>query len=417
MKVLLKSARIIDEKSDFHHTTRDILIEDGQISKIESTVKADADEVLEYDNLHVSRGWFDSSVAFGEPGLEERETLNNGLKTAGKSGFTDILLNPVASPVIDSQANVEFLLARNQNSTAQLHPIACLTKAGKGEELAELFEMQGSGAKAFGDFKREIPDANLMKIGLQYTQNFSGLICAFPQSNTIAQSGMVHEHQKSLELGMPGIPSLAESLQISRDLHLLEYTGGKLHIPTISTRAGLELIAAAKERGLDVTCSVAVHNLWFTDAVLENFDAQFKVSPPLRLEEDRQALLEGLKDGTIDMVTSDHTPVDIEQKKREFEHAAYGTIGLESAFGTLNSLMGFEKTIDILTRGRRRFSLSEPKIAVGEKAALSLFNPDQNYKFTRKNINSTSKNSIFLNRELKGRVLGSIRANKLILND
>jgi len=243
------------------------------------------------------------------------------------------------------------------------------------------------------------------------------LICAFPQANSIARSGMVHEHQKSLELGLPGIPSLAESLQISRDLHLLEYTGGKLHIPTISTRAGLELIADAKKHGLDVTCSVAVHQLWFTDEVIENFEALYKVLPPLRLEEDRKALIEGLKNGTIDMMTSDHIPIDIEQKKREFEHAEYGTIGLESAFGALNKLLGFEKSVELLTRGRKRFEIKETQLKVDEKAALTLFNPEGDFKFSKEHIHSSSKNNIFLDQDLKGKVLGSIRGDKIIVND
>jgi len=209
---------------------------------------------------------------------------------------------------------------------------------------------------------------------------------------------------------------LAEELQIVRDLFLLEYTGGKLHIPTISTRKSVELIREAKKKKLDVSCSVAIHNLYFTDNILDSFDTRYKVNPPLRTQDDIDALIAGLKDGTIDMVTSDHNPIDIEHKKIEFDFAKDGTIGLESAFGALNTIFSTKKTIDLLTKGKDRFGIESSSISKGNKANLTLFNPDYSYSFTKEHIISTSKNAIFGNCTLKGKAYGIIANNKSVLD-
>ena len=227
---------------------------------------------------------------------------------------------------------------------------------------------------------------------------------------------MVNEHITSTKLGLKGIPSLAEDMQVARDLFLLEYTGGKLHIPTVSTAKSVELIREAKKKKLDVTCSVAIHNLYFTDAVLTDFNTHFKVLPPLRTQTDIDALIEGLKDGTIDMVTSDHNPIDIEHKKIEFDYAAYGTIGLESAFGALQTIFTTKKTIDILTKGKMRFGIKPTPINIGNKLNITLFNPDTKYIFSTKHIISKSKNAIFENETLKGTVYGIIANSKVSLN-
>ncbi|MEX0361424.1 MAG: dihydroorotase family protein, partial [Allomuricauda sp.] len=238
------------------------------------------------------------------------------------------------------------------------------------------------------------------------------LVMSFPQDGQIKGKGLVHEGEISTTLGLKGIPALAEELQISRDLFILEYTGGKLHIPTISTANSVKLIANAKRRGLDVSCSVAVHNLAFTDDSLTEFDTNFKVSPPLREKSDCKALIKGLKDGVIDFVTSDHLPLDIEEKRVEFDNAANGTIGLETAFGTLNPMFELEETISILTQGRERFGLQSPKLKEGENACLTLFDPTMEWEFKEDLSQSTSKNSMFLGTRLKGKALGIINNNK-----
>ena len=276
--------------------------------------------------------------------------------------------------------------------------------------------MSNAGAVAFYDYKKPIANPNLMKIALQYASNFNGLVCSFPQENKISGKGVVNEHITSTKLGLKGNPALAEELQVARDLFLLEYTGGKLHIPTISTAKSVELIREAKKKKLDVSCSVAIHNLFFTDDVLADFNTNYKVLPPLRTKDDTDALVAGLKDGTIDMVTSDHNPIDIEFKKIEFDHADYGSIGLESAFGALQNIFTIKKTIDLLVKGKSRFGVENTSINTGNKADMSLFNPETKYTFTRENIQSRSKNAIFEGVTLKGKVYGIISNNKAIIN-
>ncbi len=416
MNLLIKSATIVDSKSDFNNETVDILIENGRISKIAKTIANTKNiKELQLENLHVSQGWFDSSVSFGEPGFEERETITNGLKTAGLSGFTSVALNANANPVIDSYADIALVKAKAQESVTNLYPIGALTKDGKGEDLAELFDMKNAGAVAFYDYQLAVKNPNFMKIALQYASNFDGLVCAFPQDKHIAGFGVANEHINSTKLGLKGIPALAEELQITRDLHILEYTGGKLHIPTISTAKAVELIKAAKAKKLDVTCSVAIHNLVLTDDMLQDFDTNYKVLPPLRTQTDCDALIEGLKDGTIDMVTTDHNPIDIEHKKIEFEYAMYGTIGLESAFGVLRTLFSTKKTIALLTKGKSRFRVTTHPIKENELANLTLFNPDAEHTFGVKDIFSKSKNSAFLGYQLKGKTYGVIANKKILL--
>lgn len=417
MNILIKSATIIDSKSEFHNLTQDLLIENGVIVKIASNIKNPKKyQEIKLDNLHISQGWFDSSVSFGEPGFEERDTIKNGLKTAAASGFTAVAMNANTNPVIDSNADITFVNSKANNHAVTVLPLGALTVASKGLDLAELYDMNSAGAVAFYDYKKPISNTNLMKIALQYASNFDGLVCSFPQENKISGQGVMNEHVTSTRLGLKGNPALAEELQIVRDLFLLEYTGGKLHIPTISTAKSVELIREAKSKKLDVTCSVAIHNLYFNDDALNDFNTHFKVSPPLRTQEDINALIEGVKDGTIDMVTSDHTPIDIEQKKIEFDHAEYGTIGLESAFGALQNIFTLKKTIDVLTRGKSRFGLKNTTINNGNTLNITLFNPDTQYEFSKSDIISKSQNAIFEGEELKGKVYGIISNNQVVLN-
>lgn len=415
MKILLKSATIVDASNKEHHLKkRDILIENGIISKIAPTLDADArTRVISLKNLHVSVGWFDSSVSFGEPGFEERETIANGLLTAAKSGFTDIVLNPSSYPLPDSSSDIVFLTNAGKGHTTKLHPLGALTVKSEGEHLAELYDMKNSGAVGFYDFKRPIYNSNLLKIALQYTQNFDGLVHSFPMDTKIAGKGIVNEGETSTKLGLKGIPALAEELQVARDLFILEYTGGKLHIPTISTANSVKLIAEAKKKGLDVSCSVSIHNLFFNDTVLEEFETNYKVLPPLRTTRDSKALIKGLKDGVIDFVTSDHLPMDVEQKRIEFDHAANGTLGLESAFGALNQIFETPTTIALLTKGRERYQLEVQSLSEGRPAYLTLFNPEVAYTFGDEDLHSTSKNSMFLEKTLKGKVYGIIAGNQM----
>ena len=414
MNLLIKSATIIDSKSDFHNQTQDILVEKGVITKIAKTIRNPKNyKEIRLDNLHVSQGWFDSSVCFGEPGYEERETIENGLKTAASSGFTAVGVNSNTNPVIDSNSDVTFLKSKSTGNIVDLYPIGALTVDSKGVDLAELYDMKKAGAVAFYDYKKSTSNANLLKLALQYSSGFDGLVCSFPQDDNIAGVGVMNEQITSTSLGLKGIPNLSEELQIARDLFLLEYAGGKLHIPTISTAKSVELIRDAKKKKLDVSCSVAIHNLFFTDDILKDFNTNYKVLPPLRTQTDVDALIDGLKDGTIDMVTSDHNPLDIEHKKIEFDRAAYGTVGLESAFGSLQTIFTLKKTIELLTKGKERFGVGINSINIGNNLNITLFNPILNYTFSINDLVSKSKNTIFENQTLKGNVYGVI-ANKQV---
>ena len=416
MKLIIRDAKIIDSKSPFHNKTVDILIVDGFIQKIGTSIpNLEQLEELKLDNLHVSQGWFDSSVSLGEPGYEDRETISNGLQVAAKSGFTAIALQPNSFPIIDNQSQVNFVKNKATGFATQLYPIGALTKESAGKDMAELYDMQKAGAVAFGDYNKSLSNANLLKIALQYVQDFDGLTIAFSQDENIKGNGVANEGIVSTRLGLKGIPNLAEELQIARNLFLLEYTGGKLHIPTVSTKKSVELIKEAKKNGLKVSCSVAVHHLVLTDEKLEEFDTRYKVSPPLRTETDRKALLKGLTEGAIDMITSDHNPIDIEHKKMEFDGAKSGTIGLESAFGALMTVLPLEIVIEKLTAGKETFGIEIQTINEGSSANLTLFNPETESIFTKSSILSKSKNSAFLGTPIKGKVYGILNQQKLIL--
>ncbi|QLG47109.1 dihydroorotase [Costertonia aggregata] len=417
MNVLIKSAKIIDERyRDIHLKKRDILVKNGVIESIGIKLEAPSKtKIIDLKDLCVSVGWFDSSVSFGEPGFEERETIANGLYTAAKSGFTDIVLNPNTHPVPDCSSDISFLKNKAYGHAVGLHPLGAVTVKSEGKDLAELFDMKNTGAVGFYDYKRPIENANLLKIALQYAQGFNGLVHSFPLDLKIAGKGIVNESTVSTKLGLKGIPALAEELQIARDLYILEYTGGKLHIPCISTANSVKLVSDAKKKGLDVSCSVAVHNLHLFDDTLEEFDTNYKLLPPLRGKNDSKALIKGLKDGTIDFVTSDHTPIDVEGKRVEFDNADYGSIGLESVFGILNTLFDIEAVIGLLTKGRERYTLETPQLEKGEKANLTLFESTSEYKFTPKHIDSTSKNSAALYCAMKGSVYGIISNGQIII--
>jgi len=417
MRLLLKSAKIIDSDSPYHLKIKDILIVDNLIKSIEDHINADADKVIELDNLHLSPGWFDSSVSFGEPGFEDRETIQNGLETAMKSGFTKIALNSNTDPVIDHSALIQFVKTKSEEHLVDILPTGALTKQSELQNLAELYDMHQNGTVAFGDYKKSTSNTNLLKIGLQYVKTFDGLIQLHAVDNHLSENFQMHEGEMSTSLGLTGLPNMAEVIQLKRDLEVVKYTEGKAHFSCISTAESVELLRKAKKDGLDVTCSVAIANLIFTDSHLKDFDTKYKVRPPLRAERDKNALIKGLQDGIIDMVTTDHNPINIELKKTEFENAAFGSIGLETAFGTLNHAFGLEQSIEFLTRGKQRFKQHKNTVEAKQVADLSLFNPEIEYTFTEKNIFSKSKNSIFLNEKLKGKVYGVVNNSKFYVSN
>lgn len=416
MNALLKSATVIDTSSDYHGETVDLRITNGKITEIDKKLsKNKGEKEITLDHLHISQGWFDSSVSFGEPGYEERETIANGLEVAAMSGFTGIALNPNTKPVLDTSAQIAYVQQMAQGQVTSLYPLGSLTVGAAGKDLAQLYDMQQAGAIGFTDYKHAIKNSNLLKLALQYAQGFNALVHSYPQENDLVGNGIVNEGVVSTQLGLKGMPYLAESVHIARDLHILEYTGGALHIPTISTGASVALIKEAKKKGLNVSCSVAIANLYFSDDVLENFDTNYKVLPPLRTNKDRLALIEGVKDGTIDMVSSNHNPINIELKKVEFDNAASGSIALEATFKALLYLVSDKRAVSLLTAGRKRFLGHDYPIAVGSEANLSLFSTKGSSRFRESDIISTSKNTAFLDAKLKGKVYGVIANNKIKL--
>jgi dihydroorotase len=414
--VILKQATILDSESEFHNQKMDITIENGTITSIDKSAKnLNKLEEISLDNLYVSQGWFDSSVSFGEPGFEDRETISNGLKVAAKSGFTDVALQPNSYPILDNQSAISFVKSKANGFATNLHPIGALTKNSNGQDLAELFDMKNAGAIAFGDYNNPIDKANIQKIALQYVQDFDGLVITFCQEKSLKGNGVMNEGIISTKLGLKGIPAMAEEIDLIRNLSILEYTGGKMHVPTISTAKSVVLIKEAKKKGLNITCSVSVHHLTLNETALEGFDSRYKVVPPLQTDVNRKALIKGVTDGTIDMITSDHNPIDIEHKKLEFDIAKNGTIGLETAFGMLQNVLPTALIVEKLVNGKAVFGIEKSIISVGNIACMSLFNPNSTLVFKKENILSKSKNSAFLGQTLKGKVYGIYNNGKLQL--
>ena len=417
MSILIKSAKIIDADNLLDGKVLDIYIDKGIISNIDKNIDKPAKTIISRENLHVSIGWLDSSVCFGEPGLEEREDLENGIKSAGLSGFTDIVLNSETLPILDSKADISYIKSKTQNSVVSVHPLGALSKKSDSEELADLKEMYDVGCIGFNDFKKAIKNPNLLKTALQYVQHFDGLILSFPIEDSISKNAQVHEGEVSTKYGIKGFPPISEEIAVYRDLKILEYTDGKLLIPTVSTTGSVKLINEAKSKGLKVWCSVSINNLFFNDDKLKDFDTRFKVMPPIRDEKTRKELIKYVNDGSIDLVTCDHCPIDIDNKKTDFENSFFGSTGLESSFGALNSLFDLNKTIKILTSGYDTFSINKPSLSVGSTAKLTLFNPDIKYTFSKSNILSKSKNSSFIDSKLMGKAYGIVSNSKILIVD
>lgn len=422
MKLLIKSAKIVDPTNDLHLQTRDILVVDGIISKIESSIEDESAHKVVGNGVHVSQGWVDLHASLPDPGYEQKETISSGIAAAAAGGFTRVAVSPLSSPVRDSKAPIEYLVNSTQHKVVQLLPYGCVSANAKGNELAELYDMQQSGAVGFFDGKHSIKKPNLLARALEYVQSFDGLIINFPHTKEIAPNGIMNEGAVSTKLGLKGIPELAENLMVSRDLFLLEYTGGRLHFNTISTNKSLALIQEAKNKGLQVSCDVAAYTLLLNDSCLEGFDSRFKTMPPLRSQSDIDALIEGIKSKTIDAICSDHQPEDIESKKKELDHAAFGIINLQTAFSTaytaLHDHVDLSSIIHLFTEGPSKIlGLSPAKIAVGEPANLTLFEPESSFVFKKEITKSISQNSPFYNRTLKGKVLGVVNNKQYQLNE
>lgn len=413
--LLLKQVQVIDSRSSWNGQTVDIYIKDGKIDVIGQDLEVAHATVFEANGACVSIGWFDLGTQVGDPGIEHKEDLISVSNAAAAGGFTAIACQPNTHPTIHSKSEVLYIKNRTLGNIVDFYPIGAISDDCQGKNLAELMDMFHHGAIAFSDGKKSIQNNGLMLRALLYTKPFDGLIINHPHDKDIASGGIVHEGVESTMLGMKGMPSLAEEMMIQRDLHLVEYAEGKIHFSNISTKGSVDLIRRAKRKGFKVTASVNPMNLYFTDAALSDFDANFKVNPPLREESDRQALIAGLKDGTIDMIETHHTPQDTESKNLEFAYAEYGVTMLETAFSAIqmvlkNDLSQAEIIEKITTQPRQILNLELPTIETGSVANLTIFAPEMTWQYAK--THSKSNNSPFLGQELKGKVLGIVNNGK-----
>jgi len=418
MNILIKQATVIDSTSQYNGRVVDILIEKGIITQIKKNIVPEKGiKTIEADGLHVSVGWLDMQVNFCDPGYEHKETLENGLKSAAKGGFTSVCLMSGTNPPLHNKAQIEYVVNRAKGNLVDVLPIGTLSHNQEGKDLSEMYDMKLSGAVAFSDYKKTAKDAGLILRALQYSQNINSFIITHCDDKTISHEGLVNEGVISTKLGLKGIPALAEEIMLQRNIQILEYTGGKMHIPTISTKGSVELIKKAKAKKLNITCGVAAYNLLLDDSELEGFDTNYKVNPPLRIKEDIDALKKGIADGTIDVIVSDHNPQDIESKDLEFDLADNGMVGLESCFGVLNaaltSKVPLENIIDTVTKNPRSIlGIDSVTIKEGVEANLTLFNPTKKYIFDKSHLVSSNKNSGIIGKELKGGVIGVINNNQ-----
>ncbi len=420
MNILIKSATIIDPNSSLHGKKRDLLIERGIITEIGANLKADKSvKVVESADLHVSAGWIDMQVNFRDPGHEQKENITTGLDAAAHGGFTAVCIMPGTNPPIHSKSQVEYIINKAKDHLVTVYPIGCISHDREGKDMAEMFDMKSSGAVAFSDDKRSIEDSGLLLRSLQYANNIGSFLITHCDDQTISGDGKMNEGETATKLGLKGIPGLAEELMVQRNIAVLEYTGGKLHLPIISTKKSVEMVKHAKSKGLNISAGVAAHLLFFDDTALSEFDTNFKTSPPLRSKEDVEALKKGLSVGTIDVIVSDHSPEDIENKDVEFDHASFGMIGLESFYGATNSALNkldVEVIIEKFTGNPRKIlGITAPLIKENEKANLTIFDPSITWKFEHHHIHSKSKNTPFIGATLKGKVIGAINNGKTFI--
>ncbi|MGZ3885413.1 MAG: dihydroorotase [Bacteroidia bacterium] len=416
MNVLIKHARIIDPKSSFHNKTADILIEGGTIVQIKKGITASGVKTIEGDDLMVSVGWLDMQSNLCDPGFEHKEDLESGLKAAAAGGFTGICVVSGTNPPLHNKAQIEYLINRAKNSLTDVYPVGALSQKQEGHDLAELYDMKLAGAVAFSDYKKPVKDAGLVLRALQYSTNIDTLVMTHCDDKSISHEGQMNEGEMSTSLGLKGIPALAEELMLQRNIAVLEYTGGRLHIPAISTKGSAELIKKAKSNGLRITCGVAAHNLLLDDSALADFDTNYKVNPPLRSKKDVDALRKAVENGVIDVIVSDHCPQDVECKELEFDLADHGIIALQTAFPTaLTALKGdyVETLVECFTTAPRSIlGIEQPTIGEGAKANLTIFKTTEYSTLTEKEILSRSKNSPFIGKPLQGKVIGVVNNNK-----
>ena len=408
MSILILEAKILDPQSPFHREKANILIKNGVIAYIGGN-KPKADKTINESGCLLTPGWLDLQASFCDPGYEHKEDLNTGRNVAMAGGFTEVAVLPNTSPVIQSKNDLKYVKRDNAASLVQLWPIAAISKNIEGEDFTEILDLEAAGAVAFSDGLVPLWNADLLRKSMQYVQKFNGLVIDRAEEKWLSQFGVMNEGINSALLGMKGIPSLAEEVAVARDIKILEYTGGRLHLSNLSSSKAVSMVRKAKKRGLHITCDVAIHQLIYTDDTVLEFDALYKVNPPFRTKKDIKALIKGLLDDTIDAIVSAHQPQDEENKKLEFEHAANGMNNMQVILPMLNMLkkdIPLEKLISKITTGPRSIlDFEQPKIVKGAKANLTLMHPTMKWVFDSKTNESKSVNSPLFGQELTGKVV------------
>jgi dihydroorotase len=407
MNLLVKGITIADPNSQFNQQITDVRIENGKIAAISKSLSPLKNEtVFEGDGAVLSPGFFDLNCMIGDPGLETKEDIQTATAAAMAGGFTGLAVLPTTKPVVQSKGEVEYILNRAKGNLVDVYPIGAISNNLEGKELAELFDMKNAGAVAFSEGSKAIADDGFVSRALQYCLGFGGLLMLYPENKSIAGKAQVNESANSVLLGMKGVPALAEEMQISRDIFLATYHNAPIHISNVSTAGAVALIKKAKKDGVQITCDVAAHQLIFTEELLNGFDSNYKVKPPLRGKADQKALINGLKGGTIDAISSQHRPHEIEFKDVEFEIAAYGIIALQTVLPLLIKA-GLDANLiteKLAINPRKILKLDIPVLKVGEAANFVVYHPAQKWDYNVDNNASKSKNSPLLGNTLTGKV-------------
>jgi dihydroorotase len=407
MNLLVKGAKIADPNSEFNGQTCDVSIADGKIVAIgHKLLHAKSDAVFEANGAFLSPGFFDLNCMVGDPGFETKEDITTGTAAAQAGGFTAIAVLPTTKPVVQSKGEVAYIINKAKGNLVDVHPVGAISNNLEGKELAELYDMQNAGAVAFSEGSKAISDDGFLSRALQYATGFGGLLMVHPENKAIAGKAQVNESATTTLLGMKGAPALAEEMQISRDIFLATYHNAPIHVSNISTAGAVALIKKAKKDGVKITCDVAAHQLLFTEELLTGFDSNYKVKPPLRSKADAKALIAGLKDGTIDAITSQHRPQEIEFKDVEFEIANYGIIALQTVLPILlqtglNADLIAEK---LAVNPRQILKIAVPSINIDQKANFTLYAPTEEWEYNDSTNASRSKNSPFYGKKLTGKV-------------
>lgn len=396
------------------------MITNGRITAI-GDKNFSADKVIDASGMFLSTGWFDLGTFVGDPGLEHKEDVHSLGATAAAGGFTEVAVLPNTSPPVQSKNEVKYLTQGNASRLVQIHALAAVTKGCKGEELTEMIDLHESGALAFTDGLIPVWHTDIFLKALQYQQKFNGLLIDHPEDVWLNKYGQMNEGVNSTILGLKGMPRIAEEVTISRNIDLLAYAGGRLHLARLSTTKSIDLVRAAKKKGLTITCDIAAYQPLFSDNELSSFDTNFKVNPPLREKGDQDALIKGLKDGTIDILTSGHVPQDDESKFVEFDVADFGMINLQtfvSQLAMLNKHLEWDELIPKVTDNPRKLlGLDVPVVEEDAEANLTLFDPAEEWELNDKSNFSKSKNSPWYGQRITGKVKGVICNNRSWFDD